>query len=919
MSLFASMQTVRDNLPEAKEGAFQDRGPVISFDGVTVVTPAGQTLLKDLSFEVTPGDRLLICGHNGAGKSSIIRCLSALWAIPKGVITRPGGTRLDADEDDSVHSQIYYLPQKPCSVIGSLSDQLTYPQRLSGGLPDDELRRWLRCVDLEYLADRNAGQQGGLGKAGGGNEVDWEQLLSLGEQQALAIARLFYHHPHFAILDECTSAVSSRLEQRLFGVARKLGITFITITHRPALQALHTRMLQLTGHMDKDGQGWELMDIPHSEPLPPVESRVASKEEALLRAKEYLSSEGSKPAAALADQASTKDSSAKADTPGELVHRRWPSSWARFKAVVRLGLQEPGRASRLLGRLAAIALGMRVHCDLLWQIWAGQNGAISAALTGNTNGILAELVSYLMTAPIISLVDTAIKYQGRLLASELSESISHRLLRMAFSAGSFVSVMRPGSPLHVENPMTRLSELNSHVSSVSTALIDLFFRCSFGLFSLRTLLRGVGPIAFLSPPTYFLVFRLCLLVAPDFVYLSKREAELEARFQVWHTRLRHVAEPVAFSGGGPAERRAIEPHFDAVLDFKLSSLRKRFFYRFVENLFTGHSEIPLYMQRLMTGQFSSRNVAYNPTSGVTPGVVVQGFMFERVVMYNDNTAHRLGSFTPTWRGWDGTHVRLLELAVALEAAAVTEGSLAPGPEGGRVEVENLDLVSPAGRCLARGLSFAVSGGEGLVVSGPNACGKTLLGSVLLGLWPAQGSATVRLPGLEAGAVRPPLKLIMAAPQRLYLPMGTLGDQVCYPSRYTPGVQGAGEAPEAAMERALAAAGIAYLVGREARGWLHECRWEDVLSGGEQQRMGVARVMYQRPKFALLDECTSMVAHDSEEGLYRTLARDLGVTPITLSQRLFMPETHAQELKLGTDDAGSWSLIDLGKAEATRER
>merc|ERR1712241_1568459 len=111
--------------------------------------------------------------------------------------------------------------------------------------------------------------------------------------------------------------------------------------------------------------------------------------------------------------------------------------------------------------------------------------------------------------------------------------------------------------------MNRISELPGHMESMSQGLLELMFRCSHGLYTLRTLLRGVGPLAFLSPPTYFAVFRLCLFIAPDFGFLNRREAELETRVQVWHTRLRHFAEPVAFSGGGRSERRAIEPHFDA--------------------------------------------------------------------------------------------------------------------------------------------------------------------------------------------------------------------------------------------------------------------------------------------------------------------------------------------------------------------
>ena len=84
-------------------------------------TPNDKLLVKDLNFSLELGGSLLLTGHNGAGKSSIFRCLGGLWNVPTGKITKPGG------KAESLSKSVFYLPQKPYNVLGSLSDQITYP------------------------------------------------------------------------------------------------------------------------------------------------------------------------------------------------------------------------------------------------------------------------------------------------------------------------------------------------------------------------------------------------------------------------------------------------------------------------------------------------------------------------------------------------------------------------------------------------------------------------------------------------------------------------------------------------------------------------------------------------------------------------------------------------------------------------
>jgi ABC-type uncharacterized transport system fused permease/ATPase subunit len=116
---------------------------MVQFHDVSFGTPTGQLLAKDLNFTVQSGRSMLIMGPSGCGKSSILRVLAGLWPIEKGTITKP------------MDGSVFFLPQIPYMVLGSLKDQFTYPRRLSSSDTDDmkELRELLRIVELERILD----------------------------------------------------------------------------------------------------------------------------------------------------------------------------------------------------------------------------------------------------------------------------------------------------------------------------------------------------------------------------------------------------------------------------------------------------------------------------------------------------------------------------------------------------------------------------------------------------------------------------------------------------------------------------------------------------------------------------------------------------------------------------------------------
>jgi vitamin B12/bleomycin/antimicrobial peptide transport system ATP-binding/permease protein len=222
-----------DRTPEA--GIASEQADRFAMGHMTLMTPDRQrTLVRDLTMDAGSEVNLLVVGQSGVGKSSLLRAIAGLWTQGQGVIKRPP------------LGQIFFLPQKPYMLLGSLREQLLYP-RIDNEISESELREILKAVRLEDLSERVGGFD---------VELDWADVLSLGEQQRLAFARLLVNRPGYAVLDEATSALDVENEANLYGRLKSLGIQYISVGHRPSVLNFHNRVLELL-----EQNKWRLLSV----------------------------------------------------------------------------------------------------------------------------------------------------------------------------------------------------------------------------------------------------------------------------------------------------------------------------------------------------------------------------------------------------------------------------------------------------------------------------------------------------------------------------------------------------------------------------------------------------------------------------------------------------------------------------------
>jgi putative ATP-binding cassette transporter len=179
-------------------------------------------LIADAEVVIEPGEKILVKGESGMGKSTLIRAIAGLWPWGSGRILRPEG------------AEIAFMPQRPYIPLGTLRHALLYP---ASGQPEEDwkIRDALRKTGLWHLIERLD------------EDEHWSRILSVGEQQRIAFARLLIRPPDMIIMDEATSALDELSQARVMDFLKQelAAATVISVAHRPGLEAWHTREVNL--------------------------------------------------------------------------------------------------------------------------------------------------------------------------------------------------------------------------------------------------------------------------------------------------------------------------------------------------------------------------------------------------------------------------------------------------------------------------------------------------------------------------------------------------------------------------------------------------------------------------------------------------------------------------------------------------
>eukprot|EP01124_Arcella_intermedia_P000648 TRINITY_DN10351_c0_g1_i1.p1 TRINITY_DN10351_c0_g1~~TRINITY_DN10351_c0_g1_i1.p1 ORF type:complete len:1236 (-),score=207.20 TRINITY_DN10351_c0_g1_i1:43-3750(-) len=827
-------------------------GKEISFDHIICDTPQHTILVKDLTVSILPGSHVLIMGPSGSGKSSLLRSIAGLWKA-SGTITKP----------DQVGSGIFYLPQKAYFVAGTLRDQVIYPDSIPKR-SEEELFECLKMANIEQVHRQFEGWDA---------TVDWATVLSPGEQQRLIFARLFYHRPTFAVLDEATSALDSKNERHMYQQCKKLNISCLSVGHRYTLLEHHQKLLYFDGKGD-----YEYRDIDEKDLKKAINDKQWTLEE---------------------ERTGTLDLT----KPLMLEEEK-----EQIEKVVERALEERSYFTRvkymlnvvhekLWGKetfMFLVVLGCCVISSLLQSSFPEiTNRFIQAFLAEN------QYQFFLYTGAVIGAVLLLATFIPAGIAGSLYLGIYYRKhmvtkIHKQYFKNDLFLFLNTVDHQTVDNVDQRITQEVRESTTGWTVILQTIISNVLSPIMLSVFLSqntDQGKWIVLLVWVFNIVYCFGAVVGTYFV--SKYtiiQSISEGHLRFAHIKVREYAESIVFNGSEclRKEKEVIEKYFQQVLDTFWDVI----FYQLLQTIWLellsacvqaiGLILVLYFLPKVFP---DGSNVPVSKISGITTSLLssISNLMMSSITLL------RVSTLIGQHSGHLTRAVQLIDRMTKREQQDNLKITNSTTSYEKRVKMDNVIVVTPTGRQLNQhGISFELDENESLIIMGPSGCGKSSILRVLSGLWTAPSGDIIRPMGHD----------LFFVPQKAYMVLGTLRDQVIYPYNSETFM-----CDDQEIIAALKHANLGYLLTRFDLNT--EEIWSSVLSGGEQQRLSMARLFFHKPPYAILDESTSALDPANEELMY-TKCSEFKIGYISIGHRESLMSYHHRMLLM--DGKGGWQYF-----------
>ncbi|WAL59230.1 ABC transporter ATP-binding protein/permease [Thermocoleostomius sinensis] len=478
--------------------------------------------------------------------------------------------------------------------------------------------------------------------------------------------------------------------------------------------------------------------------------------------------------------------------------------------------------------------------------------------------------------------------------------LTHRFLDNYFRDRAYYNLQHLNA--EIDNPDQRIAEDVRSFTQESLAFLLVLVESVLAVIAFSGVLWGISRPLVLFLVLYALIGTLVttIVFGKPLVRLNFEQLKREADFRFSLVRVRENAEAIAFYRGEDREANQVKQRFLDVFDnvkrllvweLGLNGLTNAYeFIPFIlpalvvaPAIFAGDIEVGKVSeaQGAFVRVFFSLNVVVARFQALTTFGAGINRLYSFATFLEESTK---GSTSSANQRSDDSQENLSVQPSVIQTIEQTD---LENTTEQRLAVEHLTLQTPEyQRVLIEDLSMTLSNGEGLLVMGPSGCGKSSLLRAIAGLWKA-GSGTI---------IRPPLEQILFLPQRPYMVLGTLRDQLLYPHTDL-------DVDEQYLKQVLEQVNLADLDERFG-GFDAQQDWGDVLSLGEQQRLTFARLLLNKPNYAILDEATSALDLNNEERLYQHL-QAMGTTFLSVGHRATLAHYHQAVLELAQDKA--WQL------------